>query len=156
MHRDNHGRRLPPFTNVPSQQEVEAYNPRNDGEACTDADFRPDLRSLPGTQWNKSVTAVFVRSFVGVDHFIYEDEEDICQGFVAHFKNLRNKFNNVNLEPTEETRMKRQRNRAERKHNVSFPNTFHIRLVSNRHESCFTVDWMWRGVIPSFTNMWGC
>lgn len=119
MYGDNPATPLPPFTNVPSEQEIAAYDPQVDGEACTGINFRPDLKSPPGTAWNKSITAVFVLTFVEADRFIYDYKEDIHQGFVAHFKSLRNNFKKTSLEPAEAARMKRERNRAERKCNVS-------------------------------------
>jgi hypothetical protein len=111
---------LPPFTNVPSTREVENYDPSQDGEACTETNFRPDLNAPPGTPWNQSVTSVFVQSFVSADRFECEDEELIRAGFSVHLKSLRNSYKNVQRSEDANIERQKQSNRAERKRNVWF------------------------------------
>ncbi|KAF8220729.1 hypothetical protein L208DRAFT_1332172, partial [Tricholoma matsutake] len=55
---------------------------------CTVDNFHPDLNSPPGTPWNKSVTAVFVQSFMDTNQYECKNKEKIRHTFISHLKSL--------------------------------------------------------------------
>ena len=57
--------------------------------ACTAQDFRPDVTATPATPWNKSVTEVFIESFLDADVYECRNPHKIQLAFVSHLKHLR-------------------------------------------------------------------
>ncbi|OBZ77588.1 hypothetical protein A0H81_02217 [Grifola frondosa] len=102
-----------------SEEDVSAFNPFN-GYCCTAADFRPDLRSPPGTPWNKSVTKVFVKSFIEEGIYSCTDAHMIEVAFQTHLKYLRTLHQRAGISKLENTARKRAAKRAERKRNLFY------------------------------------
>jgi len=86
--------------------------------ACTAQDFRPDVTATPATPWNKSVTEVFVESFLDADVYECRNPHKIQLAFVSHLKHLQRTWK-LGAE-TQETREKQAQKarREERKRNV--------------------------------------
>lgn len=102
---------------MPTREEVEDWNPRR-RPACTVDNFRPDLNSPPGTPWNKSVTAVFVQSFIDADQYECESKEKIRCAFVSRLKSLRRAWTLQNMNQDAQQRAVAKARRDERKRNV--------------------------------------
>ncbi|KAI5988758.1 hypothetical protein EDD15DRAFT_2371109 [Pisolithus albus] len=77
-----------PFTDVPTKAEVEAYTPAL-GPPCTSDRFRVDLSGVPGTDWNKSASQVFLQSFRDAYPDCTKSSKDICVAWERHFNRLR-------------------------------------------------------------------
>lgn len=59
LHRDEPH---PPFTNVPTKDQVQSFN--KDKEPCCTTDFfRLDFGDVPSSTWNTSAAHVFMASF---------------------------------------------------------------------------------------------
>lgn len=111
---EREGSQLP---RIPTPQEVEDWNPAR-RRACTAEDFRPDLNSPPGTLWNKSVTEVFVKSFLDADKYECEDPVTVRRAFISHLKSLRRAEALATSGQEARERAAMQHRRAERKRNV--------------------------------------
>jgi hypothetical protein len=101
----------------PTAEEVEDWNPRR-RRACTAQNFRPDISSPPGTPWNKSVTEVFVESFLQADVYDCRDPAKIRLAFSRHLRHLRRTDILQKASQQEKERQATRARRDERKRKV--------------------------------------
>ncbi|KAI0738563.1 hypothetical protein C8Q80DRAFT_1113468, partial [Daedaleopsis nitida] len=99
-------------------QEVEDYKPAH-GPACTTQNFRPDLTSTPGSEWNASVIDVFGQYYATLN--AKPDRKTVNRLFRGHLKYLCNRYQQ-SLEG-EAAVLQRQKlaRKAERQRNVRVP-----------------------------------
>jgi hypothetical protein len=109
--------RTAPFPDLPSPAEVANWNPSH--AACSAEALRPDLNSPPGTPWNKSVTEVFVQSFLSAGFFECTEPDTIAKAFSVHLRTLREQYVSQHLSPEARAERSKKAGRAERKRNVS-------------------------------------
>ncbi|KAH9885103.1 hypothetical protein C8Q73DRAFT_660346 [Cubamyces lactineus] len=109
--------RQSPFdaTLIPSIEEVKRYDPRRDGHCCTSERFRPDLRSPPGSVWNKSAVKVFAKSFVDADEYECNDEGVVKKIFATHLRHLHRKYLRSTSGEAKQLEARKRANREERK-----------------------------------------
>jgi hypothetical protein len=107
-----------PFENVPYPADIAGWN--SDLEpACTADNFRLDLNSPPKSPWNKSATAVFVRSFLDMGIFPGATATQVEKAFVTHLRGLSRQFHSQHLSQEMRISSLKKAKRAERKRNVS-------------------------------------
>ena len=105
---------------IPSVEEVKNWDLRRDGPCSTEQRFRPDLKSTPGTAWNKSAISVFVRSFLECDEpYENDDGELIRKTFKTHLNHLAHVYQRSLSGKDNQDKYKHAANRDERKHAVS-------------------------------------
>jgi hypothetical protein len=124
---------------IPTSEEVQDWNPRR-RPACTADNFRPDLNSPPGTPWNKSITAVFVQSFLDADQFECENREKIRRAFVSRLKSLRRAWTLRNTSQDVQQRAAAKARKDERKRNVRSFSPFCKPLTRNQYLSAFSAS----------------
>ena len=112
---------------IPSSEEIKNWDPRRDGPSCTEEHFQPDLRSTPGTTWNKSAISVFVNSFLECDE-PYENDDPglISKTFRTHLNHLAHKYQRSISGKDNEDTYRHAANRDERKRAVSSALPVHL------------------------------
>ncbi len=126
MGRDSKAFRFPGWT-IPTEEEVEAWE-RVDSECCTAEDFRLDLLSTPGSEWNRSARKVFVDDFLLVDVYDCRDRAKISQMFERHFRTLKRQYDRFEEdaeaaskgEKVDRSERNQEHASEQRRHNVSF------------------------------------
>ncbi|EDR13086.1 uncharacterized protein LACBIDRAFT_322527 [Laccaria bicolor S238N-H82] len=98
----------------PSDNTIRDWNPSL-GRACTADDFRPDFYSSPKSSWNKSVTEVFVESFLDADTFSSHDVAAVRRAFGARLKSLRRSMNVARMSHSDYLDLQAKARRDERK-----------------------------------------
>ncbi len=94
MGRDSKKSPFPDWT-VATPEEVKAWV-RIDSECCTAEDFRLDLQSTPGSDWNKSARKVFVDDFLLVGVYACTNRAQISKMFERHFRTIKRQFDRTN------------------------------------------------------------
>lgn len=103
----------------PSDNTIRDWNPSL-GRACTVDDFRPDFYSSPKSSWNKSVTEVFVESFLDADTFSSHDVAAVRRAFGTRLKSLRRSMNVARMSHSDHLDLQAKARRDERKRTVSY------------------------------------
>jgi hypothetical protein len=104
-----------------TDQEAVAFNP-DLSECCTAESFRIHLADVPASPWNTLAKWIFVDSFFEA-HPDYEDHADnrawVAQAFYTRLRSLRKDFINSLKTAQEQTKIKEDGAKEQRKRTVS-------------------------------------
>ncbi|EMD36722.1 hypothetical protein CERSUDRAFT_73778 [Gelatoporia subvermispora B] len=81
-------------SHFPDSEELKYFDPSNGCECCDVHDFRPDFLNSIGTAWNRSITRVFVKSFLSRPGNEDLDESPVAVkvSFERHSRALRQRY----------------------------------------------------------------
>jgi hypothetical protein len=80
-----------PWTNVPSQHELEVFKKTGKGGPSIE-NFRPDLDGSPASTWNKRIIQLFAEDFVAAEHFSTRDKKVVEKLFQTHLSSLKSRY----------------------------------------------------------------
>lgn len=126
MHRRNN---KSPFVNLPSEEEINSFDPTSGRECCTADRFTYDVRSRPSTPWNRSAARVFTADFMRCYPLFGKSEAEVLQAWNKHTETLRRQFFDLDKEDIEVAYERKRHRQTERKRQV------HGRLILTKPSS---------------------
>ena len=99
------------------EEEVSVFNPELGQPACTAGHFCPDLKATPGSDWNLSVTEVFVHHFIAARPVM--DVDVVEKAFKRHLKYICARHKDLLASPAAQKQKKKDARRSSRQREVS-------------------------------------
>ena len=107
-----------PFVNLPSPQEIAAFDPKSGRECCMANRFSYDIDSRPSTPWNRSAARVFTADFT--EHYpqFGKSEAEVLKAWRKHTETLRRQYTTTEQEDAEAAYERSRHRQKERKRQV--------------------------------------
>ena len=115
-----------PFVNLPSDDEVAAFDPTSGRECCTADHFSYDIRLRPSSHWNRSAARVFAADFGQHYPQFGKSEDEIVHAWKKHTETLRRQFASLEQQDIQAAYQRSIHRQRERKRQVG---TRHCQLA---------------------------
>ncbi|KAH9914566.1 uncharacterized protein B0H18DRAFT_125338 [Fomitopsis serialis] len=112
MKRDTH---KSPFANIPSAEQIAAFDPSSGRECCSADNFSYDIHARPSSAWNLSTARVFAADFKAQYPRIEKSEDEVKQAWMAHTDTLRRQYRDQAIAQSEALYEQKRHRQQERK-----------------------------------------
>ncbi|KAH9913376.1 uncharacterized protein B0H18DRAFT_402892 [Fomitopsis serialis] len=104
-----------PFVNIPSAEQIAAFDPTSGRECCTAERFSYDIHARPSSAWNLSAARVFTVDFRARYPRFEKSEEQVIEAWMRHTETLRRQLKGQAMSEQETQYEQKLHRRQERK-----------------------------------------